>query len=102
MGHADALFMPSLYEGFGLPPLEAMAAGTPVAASRAASIPEVCGEAALYFDPLNISDIGSALVRLGSSGKLREQLRIQGNIRSREFSWNACSRKTVTNLRSFL
>ena len=102
VAHADALVMPSLYEGFGLPPLEAMAAGTPVAVSRAASLPEICGDAALYFNPMDIADIGSALVRLGLQGELRERLRTLGQVRSREFSWDACSQNTATNLRSLL
>lgn len=62
VAQADAMIFPSLYEGFGLPPLEAMAAGIPVLASDAASIPEVCQEDAIYFDPLDINDIKENLV----------------------------------------
>ena len=61
LSEAQALVYPSLYEGFGLPTLEAMAAGTPVACSRAGSLPEVAGEAALYFDPLSVPDIARVL-----------------------------------------
>ena len=61
MAHAEALVFPSLYEGFGLPPLEAMAAGCPVIASSAASIPEICGDAALYCDPHSSEDIAGKI-----------------------------------------
>ena len=62
--HALALVFPSLYEGFGRPPLEAMACGCPVLAAHAASLPEVCGDAALYFDPLSVGDMAAALQRM--------------------------------------
>jgi glycosyltransferase involved in cell wall biosynthesis len=102
VGHADALIMPSLYEGFGLPPVEAMAAGVPIAVARAASLPEVCGDAALYFDPLSIEDIGAKLVMIGSDAELRLQLREKGLRRSRDFTWDACSEKTAQALHANL
>ena len=63
-GTADALVLPSLYEGFGLPPVEAMAAGCPALVSRAASLPEVCQDAALYCDPLDVADMAAQLRRV--------------------------------------
>ena len=102
VGHAEALIMPSLYEGFGLPPVEAMAAGVPVVVAHAASLPEVCGDAALYFDPLNIDDIGAKLIMIGSDGELRRQLEEKGLRRSRDFTWAACSEKTAQALRANL
>lgn len=86
-GRALGLIVPSLYEGFGLPPLEAMSCGCPVAAARAAALPEVCGDAALYFDPLSVDDIAAALGRLVSDGRLREDLRRAGLRRAAEFTW---------------
>ena len=99
VGHADALVMPSLYEGFGLPPLEAMAAGVPVAAARAASLPEVCGDAALYFDPLQVEDIAGRLIDIGADDLLRKRLVEQGRERSRNFTWPSCAYKTAEALR---
>ena len=102
VAHADALIMPSLYEGFGLPPIEAMAAGTPVAVARVASLPEVCGNAALYFDPMQVSDIAEKLVLIGSDQELRQQLRNRGLKQSSLYSWDTCSMETARALRSAL
>jgi glycosyltransferase involved in cell wall biosynthesis len=102
VGNAEALVTPSLYEGFGLPPLEAMAAGTPIAVARAGSLPEVCGEAALYFDPLDIHDIAEKLVRMASDPRLREELKVRGLERSKMFRWEECSMRTVEGLRGAL
>ena len=90
-GHATALVFPSLYEGFGLPPLEAMACGCPVAAARAAAIPEVCGDAALYFDPHSVSAITAALQRLVADAPLREQLRAAGLARAGLYRWSTAA-----------
>lgn len=92
--NAAALVFPSLYEGFGLPPLEAMAAGTPAIVSRAASLPEVCGDAALYVDPTNAADLASAMQRVLGSAELREDLARRGRERARGFSWDATARAT--------
>ncbi len=102
VGHADALIMPSLYEGFGLPPLEAMAAGVPVAVSRAASLPEVCGEAALYFDPLDVDDIAAKLAEIASSPATSQQLREHGRRRSLMFDWGRCANLTAEALLAVL
>lgn len=94
MAYADALVFPSLYEGFGLPPLEAMAAGCPVISSDAASLPEICGEAALYCDPHSPADIAGKIRMLLADGALREELRTKGAARARLFTWETCVMKT--------
>ena len=68
---ADIFIFPSIYEGFGLPPLEAMAAGVPVVASKAASIPEVCGDAVFYFDAYNTDDIAEKILQMAKRRKQR-------------------------------
>lgn len=90
---AEFFVYPALYEGFGLPPLEAMASGCPVVVSRVASLPEVCGDAAAYIDPLQIDDISETLLHLcGNRTKLQE-LRNQGLQQAASFSWERSARE---------
>jgi glycosyltransferase involved in cell wall biosynthesis len=84
---ADVFVFPSLYEGFGLPPLEAMASGTPVIASNVSSLPEVCGDAAMMIDPYDPAAIADAMRRVLETPALREDLQRRGLARAREFSW---------------
>jgi glycosyltransferase involved in cell wall biosynthesis len=93
--YAEAFCYPSLCEGFGLPPLEAMAAGIPVIASSREPIPDVCGHAALYFDPLSEMDIGRALRRVVLDQDLRRDLTEKGSIRVRKFSWQQTARSVI-------
>jgi glycosyltransferase involved in cell wall biosynthesis len=86
--------LPSLYEGFGLPILEAMSHGVPVAASNTGALPEVCGDAALMFDATNVADIAGALKALRSE-PLRSRLAEAGRARAREFSWARTARLTL-------
>ena len=84
---ADVFVFPSLYEGFGLPPLEAMASGTPVITSNVSSLPEVVGDAAVMIDPYEPAAIADAMQRVLSDEALRADLRRRGLARAREFSW---------------
>lgn len=86
---------PSLYEGFGIPVLEAMACGSPVACSNTSSLPEVAGNAALLFDPKDPVSIADALLRLATGDDLRERLITDGLSWSRRFSWEAAARRTM-------
>lgn len=95
MVFADALVLPSLYEGFGLPPLEAMACGCPTIVSTAASLPEVCGDAALYIDPRNPHDIAAKIIQLLDDDELRAELRRKGTTRAASFSWDRCAEQTL-------
>jgi glycosyltransferase involved in cell wall biosynthesis len=92
---AEAFVFPSLYEGFGLPVLEAMARGVPVACSNVSSLPEVAGDAALLFDPAAPAEIASALGRLLEDRELRELLAQRGSARAREFTWARSARLTL-------
>ncbi len=94
---AAAFVFPSLYEGFGLPPLEAMACGTPVVSSNAASLPEVVGDAAVLFDPLNAEALTAALEQLLTHEADADALIARGLDRARRFSWERCSRETLAS-----
>ena len=95
MNGADLFVCPSLYEGFGLPPLEAMACGTPVVSSRASSLPEVIGDAGVLFDPYDVSDIASAIWAVLSDDTVRENLRRKGLARAGQFSWQRTAEITL-------
>src|SRR5688572_7155072 len=91
---AAAFVFPSLYEGFGLPPLEAMASGTPVVTSNVSSLPEVAGEAAVLVDPYDVDSIVDGMRRVLSDPALAAALRRKGVERAREFSWERSVAKT--------
>jgi len=86
--NAECFVFPSLYEGFGLPPLEAMTCGCPVVVSRAASLPEVCGDAAVYCNPEDSQDIARGIATVLSDAELRADLRRRGVERAKLFTWN--------------
>ncbi|MDI6870610.1 MAG: glycosyltransferase family 1 protein [Bacillota bacterium] len=93
---AARLFVyPSLYEGFGLPPLEAMACGTPVISSRESSLPEVVGDAGFLIDPYDPDSLATALLKLGSNPEAREALRHRGLRRAKAFSWRRTAAETL-------
>lgn len=93
--HAEALVLPSLYEGCGLPALEAMRCGCPVAAADAAAVPEVCGDAALYFDPRSVEGMARALRQLLLDEPLRRQLIRAGAARASAWRWDDAARQLV-------
>ncbi len=85
---ARALLFPSLYEGFGLPVIEAMACGAPTVVSRCGSLPEIAGDAALFVDAVDVEDLADALVRLAHDDTLRADLSAKGLERAKLFSWD--------------
>ncbi|MDA7672695.1 glycosyltransferase family 4 protein [Akkermansiaceae bacterium] len=93
--NAVALVYPSTYEGFGLPPLEAMTQGCPVIASSSAPMPEVIGPAAEYFDPSSIDDLLRALDKFAYSVTRRQELIELGYERAKDFSWRRCALETI-------
>ncbi len=93
--HASLLVYPSLYEGFGLPPLEAMSACCPVAVARTSSLPEIVGHAGVYFDPLEVEDMAQAIHGVLSSPALRAKLVELGTVQARQFSWEKTAESTL-------
>jgi glycosyltransferase involved in cell wall biosynthesis len=108
---AQAFAFPALYEGFGFPPLEAMACGTPVLCSNTTSLPEVCGPAfdpadptssgaVLYFDPHNVDELTAQLARaLALDGAARQSLAVRGRAQAARFTWDECALRTAAVLR---
>jgi glycosyltransferase involved in cell wall biosynthesis len=90
---AGVFVFPSLYEGFGLPPLEAMASGTPVVTSNVSSLPEVAGDAAVLVDPYDAHAIADGIHRVLSDETLRRDLRKKGVARAGQFSWETSVRR---------
>lgn len=97
---ARAYVFPSLFEGFGLTQIEAMASGLPSALSRASVMPEIAGDAAVYFDPENTDEIAAAINKVLSDESLRQRLRAAGLRRARDFSWAETARRTMAVLRA--
>jgi glycosyltransferase involved in cell wall biosynthesis len=91
---ADFFVYPSLYEGFGLPVLEAMVCGAPVITSNVSSLPEVAGDAALLVDPRSSTELGEAMLRLAGDAGLRQELRARGRVRAAQFSWERTADET--------
>jgi glycosyltransferase involved in cell wall biosynthesis len=92
---AELFVFPSLYEGFGLPPLEAMACGTPVVTSNVSSLPEVVGDAALTVDPYDVGGLALAIERVLTDEKLQMELRRRGIERAAQFTWERAARETL-------
>ncbi|HSB24877.1 MAG TPA: glycosyltransferase family 1 protein [Burkholderiaceae bacterium] len=101
-GHATCFVFPSLYEGFGIPPLEAMACDCPVIASSVPALREVCGDAAMYFEATRAEELATQLRTLFSDESLRQRLREAGRRRLERFSWRASAERHMTAIREVL
>jgi len=98
--HAEAFILPSLYEGFGLPLLEAMSRNLPVLSSNTASLPEIGGNACLYFDPTSSEDIKDKIIELLTNRTLQQHLVKKGKERVQLFSWEKCGEETLKIIKS--
>lgn len=92
---ASVFVYPSLYEGFGLPILEAMSCGVPVITSNTSSMPEIGGDAALYFDPKNVNELKNCLISIIDNSEMKSKLREMGLIHVKNFSWDKTARETL-------
>ncbi len=95
MNCAELFFYPSFYEGFGIPPLEAMACGVPVIASNAASLPEVVGNAGILLDPSDVAAWAEAIQRVSKDEQLRRDLSHRGRERAAQFTWTRTAQETL-------
>ncbi len=95
---AICFVFPSYYEGFGLPPLEAMTCGCPVISSSSASLPEVCSDAVIYINPLDVEDILQSMEKIIASSSLQEELRRKGYEQAKKFTWEAAAKKLMNIL----
>jgi len=93
--NADMFVFPTLYEGFGLPVLEAMASGAPVITSNVSSLPEIAGDAAELINPLNVEEISNAMLKLAASSDTRMEMRKKGFAQAAKFSWGETARRTL-------
>jgi glycosyltransferase involved in cell wall biosynthesis len=93
--NADFVVFPSMYEGFGMGAVEAMACGVPVLCARAASFPETAEHAALYFDPLNVEDMADRMVTVTTNREIYRECRRLGLERAQAFSWDRCAERTL-------
>jgi glycosyltransferase involved in cell wall biosynthesis len=96
---SDIVVIPSMYEGFGMGILEAMASGVPVACARAASLPETAGHAALYFDPMDAEDMAERMITLTANRDVHRNCRGKGLEQARNFSWDTCAKRTLEIIR---
>jgi glycosyltransferase involved in cell wall biosynthesis len=99
---ANIFVYPSLYEGFGLPPLEAMQCGTPVIVGNTSSLPEVVGSAACLIDPRSTTELQAALANLLGSPEHREALKLAGLAQAAQFSWSRTAQQTTAVYRKIL
>jgi glycosyltransferase involved in cell wall biosynthesis len=93
--NAELFVFPSLYEGFGIPILEAFTYGTPVALSNVASLPEVAGDAASYFNPQNTEEIAGTIIHMLQDKALQAKLVLKGKERAKLFTWESSARRTL-------
>jgi glycosyltransferase involved in cell wall biosynthesis len=98
---AEAMIYPSLYEGFGLPLVEAMACGVPVICSNVSSLPEVAGNAALLFDPMEVDQLSNQIRRIADDDQLRKEMILKGHERSKLFSWDKAATQVYEILGRF-